>query len=50
LSDDPAAKTEGVRSRQDDEPLAHVMREVPSGARALSVLTVGLLLVAWFFI
>jgi hypothetical protein len=50
LSDDPAAKTDGVRSRQDDEPLAHVMREVPRGALALSLLTVGLLLVAWFFI
>ena len=50
MSDDPAAKTDGVRSRQDDEALAQVMREVPRGALALSVLTVGLLLVAWFLI
>jgi hypothetical protein len=50
LSDDPAAKTDGVRSRQDDEALARVIRDVPRGALALSVLTVGLLLVAWFLI
>jgi hypothetical protein len=50
LSDDPAAKTDGVRSRQDDEALTRVMRDVPRGALALSVLTVGLLLVAWFLI
>jgi len=50
LTDDPAAKTDGVRSRQDDESLARVMHDVPRGALALSVLTVGLLLVAWFLI
>jgi hypothetical protein len=50
LSDDPAAKTDGVRIRQDDEALARVMRDVPRGALALSALTVGLLLVAWFLI
>jgi hypothetical protein len=50
LSDDPAAKTDGVRSRQGDEALARIMRDVPRGALALSVLTVGLLLVAWFLI
>jgi hypothetical protein len=50
LSDDPAAKTDGVRRRQDDEALTRVMRDVPRGALALSVLTVGLLLVARFFI
>ena len=48
LTDDPAAKTDGVRSRQDDEALARVMHDVPRGA--LAVLTVGLLLVAWFLI
>lgn len=32
----------------DDATLERVMREVPSGALALSLLTVGLLLVAWF--
>jgi hypothetical protein len=50
LSDDPAAYPDGVRSRQEDEALARVMRDVPRGALALSVLTVGLLLVAWFLI
>jgi hypothetical protein len=50
LSNDPAAKTDGVRSRQDNEALARVMRDVPRGALALSVLTVGLLLIAWFVI
>jgi hypothetical protein len=50
LSDEPAAKTDGVRSRQDDGALTRVMRDVPRGALALSVLTVGLLLVAWFLI
>ena len=50
LTDDLAAKTDGVRSRQDDEALARVMHDVPRGALALSVLTVGLLLVAWFLI
>ncbi|MBM6580836.1 hypothetical protein ILT44_11635 [Microvirga sp. BT689] len=32
----------------DDVALERVMREVPSGALALSLLTVGLLLLAWF--
>jgi hypothetical protein len=32
----------------DDAALERVMREVPSGALALSLLTVGLLLLAWF--
>jgi hypothetical protein len=32
----------------DDVALERVMREVPSGALALSLLTVGLLLIAWF--
>lgn len=34
----------------DDEALARVMQEVPSGALALSGLTVGLMLLAWFLI
>jgi hypothetical protein len=32
----------------DDEALERVMAEVPRGALALSGLTVGLLLLAWF--
>ena len=32
----------------DDAALERVMREVPRGALALSLLTVGLLLLAWF--
>jgi len=32
----------------DDAALERVMREVPRGALALSGLTVGLLLLAWF--
>jgi hypothetical protein len=32
----------------DDAALERVMREVPRGALALSALTVGLLLLAWF--
>jgi hypothetical protein len=32
----------------DDAALERVMRDVPSGALALSLLTVGSLLVAWF--
>ncbi|MET0530490.1 MAG: hypothetical protein ABW003_19515 [Microvirga sp.] len=32
----------------DDAALERIMREVPSGALALSLLTVGLLLAAWF--
>ena len=32
----------------DDSALERVMREVPRGALALSGLTVGLLLLAWF--
>jgi hypothetical protein len=34
----------------DDAALEAVMREVPRGALALSGLTVGLLLLAWFLI
>jgi hypothetical protein len=34
----------------DDALLESVMREVPRGALALAALTVGLMLVAWFFI
>jgi hypothetical protein len=34
----------------DGEALARVMAEVPRGALALSGLTVGLLLLAWFLI
>ena len=34
----------------DDAALERVMREVPRGAWALSGLTVGLLLLAWFLI
>ena len=34
----------------DDAAIESVMREVPRGALALSGLTVGLLLVAWFLI
>lgn len=33
-----------------DEALERVMQEVPSGALALSALTVALMLLAWFFI
>jgi hypothetical protein len=50
LSDDPAAKSDGARNREDDEALARVMRDVPRGALALSALTVGLLLLAWLLI
>jgi cobalamin synthase len=50
LSDDPAAKSDGARSPQDDEALKRVMRDVPRGALALSALTVGLLLVAWLLL
>ena len=50
MSDDPAAKSDGARNREDDEALAHVMRDVPRGALALSALTVGLLLLAWLLI
>lgn len=32
----------------DDAALERIMSDVPSGALALSLLTVGLLLVAWF--
>jgi len=34
----------------DDAMLERVMREVPRSALALSGITVGLLLLAWFFI
>jgi hypothetical protein len=34
----------------DDAALERVMREVSRGALALSGLTVGLLLLAWFFV
>ena len=34
----------------DEAALERIMREVPRGALALSALTVGLLLVAWFAI
>jgi hypothetical protein len=34
----------------NDEALVRVMQEVPSGALALSGLTVGLMLLAWFLI
>ena len=37
--------------QEDDAPIPEaVMREVPKGALALSALTVGLLVVAWFVI
>ncbi len=39
---------EPSRVRGDDEALERVMAEVPRGALALSGLTVGLLLLAWF--
>ena len=34
----------------DDAALERVMQEVPRGALALSGLTVGLLLLAWFYV
>ncbi|WP_262266373.1 hypothetical protein [Microvirga yunnanensis] len=40
----PSRPDDGI----DEAALERVMREVPSGALALSLLTVGLLLVAWF--
>ena len=46
---DPAARSpSGVDDAFDDAALERVMREVPRGALAISGLTVGLLLVAWF--
>lgn len=42
--DGPGAETDRI----DDAALERVMREVPRGALALSALTVGLLLLAWF--
>ena len=48
---------EGARERDDaahdgvdDAALERVMHEVPKGALALSGLTVGLLLLAWFYV
>ena len=43
-SHDPA----GIDDAFDDAALERVMREGPRGALAISVLTVGLLLLAWF--
>jgi hypothetical protein len=43
-SHDPA----GIDVAFDDAALERVMREVPRGALTISVLTVGLLLLAWF--
>jgi hypothetical protein len=37
-----------VNDDPDDEALAAVMEDVPSGALALSAITVGLMLLAWF--
>jgi hypothetical protein len=34
----------------DQERLTRVLREVPKGALALSLLAVGLLLAGWFFV
>ena len=46
---DPATRSSsGVDDAFDDAALERVMREVPRGALAISGLTVGLLLVAWF--
>jgi hypothetical protein len=42
----PQAREDAV----SDAALEHVMQQVPSGALALSGLTVGLLLLAWFLI
>ena len=53
----PGDHGRGARERDDaahdgvdDAALERVMREVPRGALALSGLTVGLLLLAWFFV
>jgi hypothetical protein len=40
--------TEPPAEAIDDAALERVMREVPRGALALSGLTVGLMLLAWF--
>ena len=53
LSDHPtatAAQAHPSSQQREEEALTRVMRDVPRGALALSVLTVGLLLVAWFLI
>ena len=42
---------EGASLPETDDPLLEsVMSEVPRGALALAAFTVGLMLVAWFFI
>jgi hypothetical protein len=46
--DDPTEPREG--DPVDEAALERVMNEVPRGALALSALTVGLLLLAWFLI
>lgn len=43
---DPSANDQDI----DPQRLAGVLREVPKGALALSLLTVGLLLAGWFFV
>jgi hypothetical protein len=50
--DDPAARESGRAADAgiDDAALERVMEEVPRGALALSGLTVGLLLLAWFLV
>jgi hypothetical protein len=44
----PSRSNEDSHAAIDDATLERVMREVPKGALALSGLTVGLLLLAWF--
>jgi hypothetical protein len=44
----PSGSSEDSDAAIDDAALERVMREVPGGALALSLLTVGLLLLAWF--
>jgi hypothetical protein len=44
------ALDDAAQDAVNDAALERVMNEVPSGALALSGLTVGLLLLAWFFV
>ena len=44
----PSGSSQASDAAVDDAALERVMREVPGGALALSLLTVGLLLLAWF--
>ena len=43
-------RDDATQDEFDDAALERVMNEVPKGALALSGLTVGLLLLAWFYV